>query len=204
MISIQNMTKVYGAGEAEVRQLDGISLRVGKERMGCHHRTIRLRQIHADAHHRLPGFATSGKYWLNGAEVSDMNNIQLAAVRNQDIGFVFQSFNLLPRVDALQQVMLPLQYQHGEKRLPRSERAKRSREMLDLVGLGDRTHHRPTELSGGQQQRVAIARALAQQPSILLADEPTGNLDTEIRRGGDGNPPPPAPRKGTHGGDGYP
>jgi putative ABC transport system ATP-binding protein len=122
---------------------------------------------------------TSGEYSLNGAEVSGMDDAELAAIRNREIGFVFQSFNLLSRVNAMQQVMLPLQYQRGENRLPRGERAKRARAMLELVGLEDRTHHRPTELSGGQQQRVAIARALAQQPSLLLADEPTGNLDSK-------------------------
>jgi putative ABC transport system ATP-binding protein len=179
MISIQNMTKVYGTGEAEVRALDGVSLEVERGEWvaitgpsGSGKSTL----MHIVGCLDSP---TSGAYWLNGVEVSGMDDAQLAAVRNREIGFVFQSFNLLSRVDALQQVMLPLQYQRGEKRLPRGERAKRSREVLELVGLGDRKHHRPTELSGGQQQRVAIARALAQQPSILLADEPTGNLDSK-------------------------
>jgi putative ABC transport system ATP-binding protein len=179
MIAIQNMTKVYGEGEAAVHALDGVSLKIEKGEWvaitgpsGSGKSTL----MHIIGCLDSP---TSGEYSLNGAEVSGMNDTQLAAVRNREIGFVFQSFNLLSRVDALGQVMLPLQYQRGEKRLPRGERAKRAREMLELVGLGDRTHHRPTELSGGQQQRVAIARALAQQPSILLADEPTGNLDSK-------------------------
>jgi len=179
MIKIENMTKIYGSGEAEVRALDGVSLEITKGEWvaitgpsGSGKSTL----MHIIGCLDSP---TSGEYWLNGAEVSGMDDTQLASVRNREIGFVFQSFNLLSRVDALQQVMLPLQYQRGDKRLPRNERAKRSREMLELVGLGDRTHHLPTELSGGQQQRVAIARALAQQPSILLADEPTGNLDSK-------------------------
>ena len=179
MISIQKMTKVYGAGEAEVRALDGVSLEIAKGEWvaitgpsGSGKSTL----MHIVGCLDSP---TSGEYWLNGVEVSGMNDTELATVRNREIGFVFQSFNLLSRVDALGQVMLPLQYQRGEKRLPRGERAKRSREMLEMVGLGGRTHHLPTELSGGQQQRVAIARALAQQPSILLADEPTGNLDSK-------------------------
>ncbi|KAF0108100.1 MAG: putative ABC transport system ATP-binding protein [Anaerolineaceae bacterium] len=179
MISIQNMTKVYGTGDTAVHALAGVSLEIAKGEWvaitgpsGSGKSTL----MHIIGCLDSP---TSGAYWLNGVEVSGMDDTQLAAVRNREIGFVFQMFNLLSRVDALQQVMLPLQYQRGEKRLPRSERAKRARAVLELVGLGDRTHHRPTELSGGQQQRVAIARALAQQPSILLADEPTGNLDSK-------------------------
>ncbi len=179
MITIQNLTKIYGAGETEVRALDGVSLAISRGEWvaitgpsGSGKSTL----MHIIGCLDSP---TSGAYSLNGVEVSCMNDTELAAVRNREIGFVFQSFNLLSRVDALGQVMLPLQYQRGEKRLPRGERANRSREMLGLVGLGDRTHHLPTELSGGQQQRVAIARALAQQPSILLADEPTGNLDSK-------------------------
>jgi putative ABC transport system ATP-binding protein len=179
MIAIQNMTKVYGMGDAEVHALGGVSLEIAKGEWvaitgpsGSGKSTL----MHIIGCLDSP---TAGEYWLNGVEVSGMDDTQLASVRNREIGFVFQSFNLLSRVNALQQVMLPLQYQRGDKRLPRADRAKRAREMLELVGLGDRMHHLPTELSGGQQQRVAIARALAQQPSILLADEPTGNLDSK-------------------------
>jgi ABC-type lipoprotein export system ATPase subunit len=120
--------------------------------------------------------STSGEYWLDGREVSRLSADERAFVRNQKVGFVFQNFNLLPRTSALENVMLPLAY--TAEHLPDREARQRATEMLNRVGLGDRFHHEPSQLSGGQQQRVAIARALVNRPSIVFADEPTGNLDS--------------------------
>ena len=176
VISVRNLVKTYIVGEVEVRALRGVSLEVetgeflavtgpsgsGKSTLmhilGCLDRP------------------TAGQYVLDGQDVSQMSKDQLAAVRNKKIGFVFQGFNLLSRTTALDNVELPLLYGGGKLRA--SERRKLAMDCLTMVGLGDRADHHPNQLSGGQQQRVAIARALVTNPSILLADEPTGNLDT--------------------------
>lgn len=179
IIELREVTKVYQMGTVKVHALRGASLTVAAGEWvaltgpsGSGKSTL----MHIIGCLDTP---TAGSYRLNGVEVSGLNDDQLAAVRNQQIGFIFQTFNLLPRAPAKQQVMLPMQYHRNGPRLARSVREQRAQAALEMVGLGARLAHRPTELSGGQQQRVAIARALAQQPAILLADEPTGNLDSK-------------------------
>jgi len=176
VISVKNLVKRYIVGEIEVKALRGVNLEVERGEFlavtgpsGSGKSTF----MHIAGCLDKP---TSGQYFLDGEDVSRMSKDQLAVVRNKKIGFVFQGFNLLSRTSALDNVELPLLY--GGNAPKTAERHKRATEMLNLVGLGNRTDHHPNQLSGGQQQRVAIARALINNPSILLADEPTGNLDT--------------------------
>ena len=175
VIRIENLTRFYQMGETEVRALAGVSLQVQ------HNEYIAIMGPSGSGKSTLMNMIgcldtpSSGEYILNGNRVSQMDDSDLAEVRNREIGFVFQTFNLLPRTSCLANVELPLIYA-GVKA---SDRKDRALEVLDKVGLGDRVDHKPNELSGGQRQRVAIARALVNTPSILLADEPTGNLDTK-------------------------
>ena len=176
VISVKNLVKTYVVGEVQVRALRGINLDVQRGEFLAVSGTSgsgKSTFMHIVGCLDKP---TSGTYMLDGQDVSRMSKDALAAVRNKKIGFVFQGFNLLSRTSALDNVELPLLY--GPNGLKTAERHKRAADMLELVGLGNRTDHHPNQLSGGQQQRVAIARALINNPSILLADEPTGNLDT--------------------------
>jgi putative ABC transport system ATP-binding protein len=177
VISVKNLVKTYVVGEVQVRALRGINLDVERGEFLAVSGTSgsgKSTFMHIVGCLDKP---TSGQYLLDGEDVSRMSKDALAAVRNKKIGFVFQGFNLLSRTSALDNVELPLLY-GGKSTMKTMERHKRAQEMLDLVGIGNRSDHHPNQLSGGQQQRVAIARALINNPSILLADEPTGNLDT--------------------------
>lgn len=191
IIRLEDICRIYRVGSQEVRALDGVSLSVYKNEY------VAIMGPSGSGKSTLMNILgcldspDSGRYVLNGVDVSEMDDGELADVRNREIGFVFQSFNLLPRYNALENVALPMVYAG----VPAGERRVKAAQALRSVGLEDRMDHRPNELSGGQRQRVALARALINNPSIILADEPTGNLDThtsveimrlfdEIYRGG--------------------
>ncbi len=175
LIKIENITKLYKPGEEVIKALNGVSLEVGK---GDYLAIMGASGSGKSTLMNIIGcldVPTDGSYYLNGIDVAHLEDNQLAHIRNKEIGFIFQTFNLLARSDALSNVELPLIY----SKTGSAERLERAKQALKKVGLADRMHHKPNELSGGQKQRVAIARALVNSPSIILADEPTGNLDSK-------------------------
>lgn len=174
LIKVRDMCKIYNPGENEVRALDHVNLEIQKGEFVAiigHSGSGKSTLMNMLGCLDIP---TSGEYFLNGKDVSEMKDNQLSEIRNEEIGFIFQGFNLIANLTAIENVELPLIY----RGIGRSERHKLALEALKMVGLEQRIHHKPSEMSGGQQQRVAIARAIAAKPPVILADEPTGNLDS--------------------------
>ena len=178
LIDVRNVYKIYNPGENEVRALDGVSLTIDR------HEFVAIIGQSGSGKSTLMNMlglldvCTSGEYYLDGIDVSGMSDDELSEIRNKEIGFIFQGFNLIPSLTAVGNVELPLIY----KGMKKDERRKLAVESLEMVGLSKRLDHRPTQMSGGQQQRVAIARAIAAKPPVILADEPTGNLDSASGR----------------------
>lgn len=175
IIKLENLVKVYDTGAIQLKALKGVNLEIEEKEY------VAIMGASGSGKSTLMNILgcldklTEGKYYLDGVDISSLDDNSLANIRNKKIGFVFQAFNLLPKLTAIANVELPMMYAG----LPKAERERRAKTALDRVGLSDRVHHKPNELSGGQKQRVAIARALVNDPTIILADEPTGNLDSK-------------------------